>query len=137
MSANTEFPTQGSAAGKSPSFKEFMAAVIALDGNSLVNDLREAEAAFPELMIAFKYLSIHASASVVAGNTFRRGNLVADCGPAVAQLTVAAANTVINNPALARTVVSRINAHYIQAAMEKSMDDGEVAEPTLVDETLF
>ncbi|MFJ2603697.1 hypothetical protein ACIQOU_33160 [Streptomyces sp. NPDC091279] len=114
------------------SYASFMASVIALDGKSLIADLHKAEAEFPELITAFTYLSIHASASVIAGNTFRRGNLLADCGPAVAELAITAANSVVNSPDLAKSAISRINAHYIQAAMEKSMEEGHVVAPTVV-----
>lgn len=113
-------------------YEKFMSAVLALDGKSLVADLHKAEAEFPELITAFKYLSIHAAASVIAGNTFRRGNLLADCGPAVAELAVTAANSVVASPDLAKSAISRINAHYIQAAMEKSMEDGHVVKPTVI-----
>ncbi|WP_328611368.1 hypothetical protein OG943_20325 [Amycolatopsis sp. NBC_00345] len=114
-----------------------MAAVIGLDGKALVEQLREAREAFPELITAFTYLSIHASAAVVAGNTFRRGNLLADCGPAVAELAVHAANAVVDTPDLAKGVMSRINAHYLQAAMEKSLEDRHVVVPTLADPSVI
>jgi hypothetical protein len=113
-------------------YATFMATVLSLDGKSLIADLRKAETEFPELITAFTYLSIHAAASVIAGNTFRRGNLLADCGPAVAELAVTAANSVVRSPDLARSAISRINAHYIQAAMEKSMEEGHVVTPTVV-----
>ncbi|MFE0176009.1 hypothetical protein ACFWZ2_27165 [Streptomyces sp. NPDC059002] len=112
-----------------------MAAVISLDGKSLIEDLEKAKAEFPELITAFTYLSIHAAASVIAGNTFRRGNLLADCGPAVAELAVTAANSVVKSPDLARSAISRINAHYIQAAMEKSMEEGRVVRPTVIEDS--
>ncbi|AZS83662.1 hypothetical protein ACIQKE_03800 [Streptomyces griseoviridis] len=113
-------------------YETFMASVISLDGKSLIADLRKAETEFPELITAFTYLSIHAAASVIAGNTFRRGNLLADCGPAVAELAITAANSVVKSPDLAKSAISRINAHYIQAAMEKSMEEGHVVTPTVV-----
>ncbi|MFC4326992.1 hypothetical protein ACFPC0_03935 [Streptomyces andamanensis] len=113
-------------------YETFMASVISLDGKSLIADLHKAQAEFPELITAFTYLSIHAAASVIAGNSFRRGNLLADCGPAVAELAITAANSVVKSPDLAKSALSRINAHYIQAAMEKSMEEGRVVAPTVV-----
>ncbi|WP_018566034.1 hypothetical protein [Streptomyces sp. PsTaAH-124] len=113
-------------------YETFMTSVISLDGKSLISDLHKAQAEFPELITAFTYLSIHAAASVIAGNSFRRGNLLADCGPAVAELAITAANSVVKSPDLAKSALSRINAHYIQAAMEKSMEEGRVVAPTVV-----
>jgi hypothetical protein len=125
------------AVGLFETYEGFMSAVIDLDGKSLIADLQEARQRFPELITAFTYLSIHASAAVVAGNTFRRGNLLADCGPAVAELAVHAANAVVGAPDLAKGVMSRINAHYLQAAMEKSLEDRHVVLPTLADPSVI
>ncbi|MFC8710736.1 hypothetical protein ACFUCQ_12525 [Streptomyces sp. NPDC057197] len=122
----------GKPAAQPTDYETFMASVISLDGKSLIADLHKAHAEFPELITAFTYLSIHAAASVIAGNSFRRGNLLADCGPAVAELAITAANSVVKSPDLARSALSRINAHYIQAAMEKSMEEGRVVAPTVV-----
>ncbi|MET9145847.1 hypothetical protein [Streptomyces sp. NPDC004042] len=122
----------GKPAAQPTDYETFMASVISLDGKSLIADLHKAHAEFPELITAFTYLSIHAAASVIAGNSFRRGNLLADCGPAVAELAITAANSVVKSPDLARSALSRINAHYIQAAMEKSMEEGHVVAPTVV-----
>ncbi|MEU6479067.1 hypothetical protein ABZ858_19705 [Streptomyces sp. NPDC047017] len=122
---------------KHTDYETFMASVISLDGKSLIEDLHKAQAEFPELITAFTYLSIHAAASVIAGNTFRRGNLLADCGPAVAELAITAANSVVRSPDLAKSAISRINAHYIQAAMEKSMEEGRVIAPTVVKTSEF
>ncbi|MET3711845.1 hypothetical protein ABIC65_002554 [Sphingomonas trueperi] len=109
-----------------------MTTVLALDGADLVNDLKKAEQSFPKLVAAIKYLSIQAAASAVGGHQPRRGNILTDSGPAIAQLVITAANSVVKNDELANRLAGSFNTQMLHAAMNEAIETGKYAEPKLM-----
>lgn len=114
------------------STKDFMTTVLALDGADLVKDLKQAEQSFPKLVAAIKYLSIQAAASAAGGNQPRRGNILTDSGPAIAQLVIAAANSVVKNDEMAKRLAATFNTQVLHAAMNEAIETGKYSEPKLM-----
>ncbi|WP_328611363.1 hypothetical protein OG943_20300 [Amycolatopsis sp. NBC_00345] len=129
---HVENPTQNVSGEKNVAFQNFLASIVSLNGPALLTELDEAEKTFPALVSAVKYICFQMSASAVAGSTSRRGNVVADCGPAVAEFVINAANSVVQSPDMARSLTAKVNSIYMHGQTEKSVKEGYVVEARLI-----